>query len=116
MLIGNKTIAERLSEGERVGIDNELLECVLENVPHITLFTKLKQLETAGVISSRPSRKIYGASVFTYEGRRLKLVPGFKGESKWTYGEEQNFVFSEASDVALDPKTKAVLAYAPTLA
>lgn len=113
MLIGNKTIVEHLRDDGRVVVDQETLDCALENVPHISLHTKLKQLEQAGVVSSRPSKKFYGASVFTYEGRRIKIVPNYKGESKWSYNGEENFVFTEKSDVAVDPKTRVVIACSP---
>lgn len=112
MLTGSKTISERLADEKAIFIEPEILQDALNNVPHISLFTKLKELEAEGVVSRRPSRKFYGATVFIYDERRLKIVPGYAGESKWTFLGEDNFNFHHRCDLAVDPKTKVVLACA----
>lgn len=107
-----RKIKDRLAAGERVFVDKEHMEKVLEMVPYTTLHMKLQYLKEVGVLETSPSRYFPDGKALTYNGRKIKIVAGFKGKSKWPIDGEEDFEFVEPHDLAIDPKTKKVLAYA----
>jgi hypothetical protein len=105
-------IEDKLAVGERVVITPEHMQLVDEAIPHVTLHTKLQQLKALGVIQTSPSKYLDGGSVYLYEGKKIRIVANYAGKSKWSVDGEVDFDFEGPHDLAIDTKSKRVIAYA----
>ena len=113
-----RRIRDRLALGETVYLDKEYIKKALEMVPHVTLSVKLDYLKKVGVLEESPTklvvdgRLISGAKALSYQGRKIKVVSGYRGRSKWKINGQSYFHFESPHDLAIDSQTKTVLAYA----
>ena len=111
----SKSIKERLAAGERIFVSKEDMAKKLSFVPYVTLQTKLRELEEAEVVarvdSPRKGRP-HGGKRWAYKGRTLKFVSNYVGESRWKTTSGEVLIFDEPHDLAIDPKTKMIVAYA----
>lgn len=106
-------LKERLSQGERIAIEPEHLETVLEAIPSVSLHWKLKYLESRGVVKSMPSKRKgrpSGGEKYHFEGRPLKIIGSYKGPFIWN--NEGISDFNEPHNLAIDSKTNTVIAMA----
>jgi hypothetical protein len=110
-----KTIKEKLDEGERVILTKEEIAARIENGPedalvvkHLSLYQKMRQLQEIGTLKLKKGR-FDGGRRFLYKGRKLRFVIKFKGKSSWQSQTGDFPHFSEAHDLAIDPKTKMIV-------
>jgi hypothetical protein len=107
-----KTISERLQEEGKVIISKEDMEDAHNNVPFVSLFTKLEQLRSRGVIESKLNWDT-GGSRYYYKGNLINTVNGVIGKGEYAGAPVDGF--ETPHDIAVCHTSQQVLAWAPSL-
>jgi hypothetical protein len=79
----------------------------------LSVHTQLRQLEDLGVVEKRRDPSIHllpGEGRMFYKGNKVEFLTNVKGPAP----DGSDIVLEELSDVAWCPRTKTLLAYAPT--
>lgn len=91
----------------------------IENCPikHLSLHVKLKQCVENGTLEEVPVyHSGFGSGkALMYNGNKIKIRRKIKGHPRWKNGVPDGLFFHESHDVAYDPETSTLIAWAPAL-
>jgi hypothetical protein len=79
-----------------------------------TLFSKMRELEKLGVITTEAVYR-YGMGAgerYLYKGAPVRLIPNFVGNSKMIDAEGEPVFFQEPHDLYISEETKEIIAFA----
>jgi hypothetical protein len=107
-----KTISEKIKEEGKAIITKEDMENVQNNVPFVSLFTKLEQLRHRGILESRINPDTGGGRYY-YKGHLVNTVNGVVGRGEYEGAPLEGF--ETPHDIAVCHATQQVLAWAPSL-
>lgn len=107
------SLRARLDAGEKVPVSIDRLRAALENVPHIGIHYRLKEMVQQGILEEKIGSSL-GSIRYFYKGRPIKIHTEYFGPSTWHVGDEAEITFTEPHDVVIDKKTKLILCMART--
>lgn len=110
------TIKEQLEAGEKVFLGKETIQERIDNddpealvVRHVSLYIKLREMHRLGMIEENAGA-FEGSRHYVSDGVKVRYVIKFRGLSKWRDSQGSYPNFSEPHDLAINPKTKTIIA------